>query len=122
METWQFLAGAAAVVVSACGIILTIILVLPKAAWTLSEKIGAADKATREKIDETRKELSAEAEKAHLRISENIKAVDGKVDALSKEVGDLRVTGSKEVGDLRVIVERIDTTLKERSSNERNRP
>ena len=122
----QFWVSVAAPVVAAVGIIVTVILALPKAVWVLSERISAGDSDIREKIDETRKELSAEdkatrekidekiedarkaitdeADKAHSMIGENINRVDDRVDALSKDVGDLRV-----------IVERIDTTLRERA-------
>ena len=115
METGQLLVGVGAVLVAAAAIIITIILALSKAVWTVSEKIGDTDTATREKIDEIRKELSAEAEKAHSGIGENINVLRKE---MREDVGKLdskidRLSGV--VNDTRSIVERIDTTLKERA-------
>ena len=69
----------------------------------------AEDKATREKIDETRKEFSDESKEAHKGIGENIDAlrrearedrdrIDGKIDTLSNQVRELRVDVARLVG------------------------
>ena len=109
MATWQLLVGVAAVLVAAAAIIITIILALSKAVWTVSTRINDTGKATREKIDGTRKELSDESKEAHKEIGENIDALrrevredrertDGKIDTLSNQVGELRVDVARLVG------------------------
>ena len=81
---------------------LTVVLTGIGVVVTIGIAIATAASKIRDKIDDTRKELSSENKDAHSGISDNIKELrkearedrdrtDGKIDGLNKMVGDLRV-------------------------------